>query len=262
MIPELIKFGPFVLRSYGLMVAVGFGIGAWWLVRRGRAKGLPVTHLLDLAIAMILTGLAGARLLYVATHWQEFSGQLWRIVWPIQSCGVVGMHGMVFYGGLIAAVPTAVMLMKRWKLEPFKVLDAAAPPLALGTAAGRTGCFLNGCCYGIPTDGPLGVVFPVESMAGSTFTGISIHPVQLYMVFNNLLIVAILLLIERRLAKFDGIVIGIYFVLVGLMRGYEDLLRYYEGGMGLFNHMLNWAFAVVGVLLIVWSRSRRADSLD
>jgi prolipoprotein diacylglyceryltransferase len=39
-------------------------------------------------------------------------------------------------------------------------LDAAALVLPLILAFTRIGCILNGCCYGLPTDGPLGVYLP------------------------------------------------------------------------------------------------------
>lgn len=271
MAPELFEIGPFLLRSYGLMMAVGFGVGAWWLVRRGRARGLPPSRLIDLSIAMVVAGLLGARLLYAITHWSEFAGAWWRIFWPVQEGGTVGMHGFVYYGGIIVAVPTTILLVRRWRIKPLKVLDAAAPPLALGTAIGRVGCFLNGCCFGVPTEGMFGVVFPPESLAGSTFVGIPIHPTQIYAVFDNLVIVAILLWIERRWAKFDGIVIGAYLVLTGLTRAYEDLFRYYESGMQLLatggvvitvNHLISLALAAGGILLIMWTRSRASDSPD
>ncbi len=268
MLPELIKVGPFVLRSYGVLMAAGFGFGTWWFIRRGRARSIEPARILDLAIIVLVAGLVGARLLYVATHWYEFSEELWRIFWPVQPGGVVGIHGLVFYGGVLTAVPVAAMVVRRWQLSPLNVLDAAAPSLALGSAIGRMGCFLNGCCFGVPTDGPLGIIFPPGSMAGTTYPGIPLHPVQLYMVADNLLIVAFLLWIERRWARFDGVVIGAYFVLTGLMRGYEDLLRYYEGSMQLLavdgvvvtvNHMIGIVMAAGGVLLIVRSRSRRSD---
>lgn len=255
-------------RSYGVLMAAGFGFGTWWFIRRGRARSIEPARILDLAIIVLITGLIGARFLYVITHWYEFSEELWRIFWPVQADGVVGMHGLVFYGGVMAAVPVAAMLVRRWQLSPLRVLDAAAPSLALGSAIGRMGCFLNGCCFGIPAEGSPGIIFPVESMAGTTYPGIPLHPVQLYMIADNLLIVAFLLWIERRWAKFDGAVIGAYFVLTALVRGCEDLLRYYEDSMRLLavggvvvtvNHMIGIAMAAGGVVLIVKSRSRRSD---
>ena len=268
MYPELLRIGPLVLRSYGLLVAAGFAVGAWWMVRRGRGRGLPAVRLIDLSIVMVVAGLVGGRLMYVLTHWNEFAMQPWKVFWPLQSNGTFGLQGFVYYGGIGVAIPLAALLVKRWKLPPMKVLDTGAPALALGSAVGRLGCFLNGCCFGKPTDGPFGMVFPSGSQAGSLFPDTPIHPTQLYMVADNLLIVAVLLFLERRRPRFDGLVIGAYLILISLTRGYEDLFRYYEAGMRLFqvgrltvtvNHLIGLVLVPVGILLIVRSRSRIPD---
>ncbi len=269
MYPELLRVGPIVLRSYGLLMAAGFAVGAWWLVRRGRRKGLPPDRLIDLCIAVVVSGLIGARLMYALTHWSEFALRPWRIFWPIHPDGSFGLQGFVFYGGILLAMPFAAFLVKRWKLPPLSVLDAGAPALALGTAIGRLGCFLNGCCFGRPTQGLLGVVFPAGSQAGNLFPETRIHPTQLYMIADNLLIVGVLLLVERRWPRFDGLLIGAYLSLTGLTRGYEDLFRYYEAGMRLFqvggvqvtvNHLVGVGLVMVGALLIVRSRSTIPES--
>jgi phosphatidylglycerol:prolipoprotein diacylglycerol transferase len=250
-------------------MAAGFAVGAWWLVRRGRAKGLAANRLIDLTIVMVISGLLGGRLLYAMVHWNQFYVNPWRVFWPVQADGTLGLQGFVYYGGIMLAIPVAALLVRRWQLPPLKVLDAGAPALALGTAIGRLGCFLNGCCFGRPTQGPFGVVFPEGSQAGNLFTGTAIHPTQLYIVADNLIIVGVLLVLERKWARFDGLVIGTYLMLTGLTRSYEDLFRYYESSMRLFdlgglsitvNHLLGAVLMIAGGLLIARSRSRTPDT--
>jgi phosphatidylglycerol:prolipoprotein diacylglycerol transferase len=149
--PELFRIGPFAVHSYGLMLALGFGLGIVVLVRRGRARGLDAGRMIDLSLVMVVVGMLGGRLMYALTHWGEFAARPWRVLWPIQSNGMVGLQGFVYYGGIVLALPVAVLLVRRWRLDPWKVLDAGAPGLALGTAVGRIGCFLNGCCFGRPS---------------------------------------------------------------------------------------------------------------
>jgi len=68
------------------------------------------------------------------------------------------------------------------KKSSFTVLgDAIAPSFLLGVGIQRLGgCFLNGCCFGRPTDSFLGVVFPMRSVAGSIFPGQPLWPAQLF----------------------------------------------------------------------------------
>jgi phosphatidylglycerol:prolipoprotein diacylglycerol transferase len=269
--PELFHIGPFVIRSYGLMMALGFGLGGWWLIRRGMKKGLPAHRLLDLVLAIVISGLVGARLLFVITHAESFAGAWWRAFWPLQGDGTLGMGGFVFYGGLLTAAPVAAWLTRRWELAPLRLLDAAMPPLAFGTALGRIGCFLNGCCFGTPTDSPLGVIFPADCLAGSTFPGTPIHPTQLYVAFDSMLIVVVLLLLERNRPMFDGAVFGAYLILIGLLRSVEDLFRFYEPGMQLFNlngvvvsvnHLISAGCIIGGIMIIRRFRPPVPDQTD
>lgn len=266
--PELFRIGPFALRSYGVFMAAGFGVGGWWLTDRARARGLPPDRMLDLVIGMVIAGLLGGRLMYVLTHWAEFRGDLLATFWPVQPDGSIGIVGLVYYGGILLAIPTAAWLVRRWDLPPLRVLDAGAPALAVGTAVGRLGCFFNGCCYGKPTSSILGIVFPPGSLAGTAFPGTPIHPTQLYMVFDNLLIAGLLLLVDRWRGKFDGTVIGTYLVLIGITRGLEDLFRYYESSMRLFevggtvitvNHLLGLGLLTTGALLLANAHSNDPD---
>ena len=55
-----------------------------------------------------------------------------------------------------------------------------APTVGLGIGLGRIGCFLNGCCFGTPTDLPWGVTFPEGSIPDYIFHNQAIHPAQLY----------------------------------------------------------------------------------
>ena len=70
--------------------------------------------------------------------------------------------GAVFYGGLIGGW-LGLFLVCLWKKHDFRMLsDVYASILPLGHGLARLGCFCNGCCYGCPWDGPLGVVYPVQ----------------------------------------------------------------------------------------------------
>ena len=55
---------------------------------------------------------------------------------------------MVFYGGLIFGVLSALAYARLARLELGNLLDVFAPGLALGLALGRVGCFMAGCCWG------------------------------------------------------------------------------------------------------------------
>src|SRR5207248_402753 len=73
--------------------------------------------------------------------------------------------GRAAYGGLLGAL-AAVWLYHRVHRQPAGAfLDRASVGAGLVFAAVRTGCFLAGCDYGVPTSGPLGVRFPATAAA-------------------------------------------------------------------------------------------------
>lgn len=85
--------------------------------------------------------------------------------------------GLAFQGGLLLAVITALVYIRRHGLPVLSTLDSLALALPLGQSIGRLGCFIAGCCYGRPTNLPWGVTFThPESLS---ILG-KVHPTQLY----------------------------------------------------------------------------------
>src|SRR5207245_3798072 len=65
----------------------------------------------------------------------------------------------------LVVVPVVWLYARSQGVSFLQLFDAGAPAMVLGEAMTRLGCFLNGCCYGIPWSSPLAVVFPRESFA-------------------------------------------------------------------------------------------------
>ena len=70
MYPVLFRIGEFEVTSFGVLVAIGALVGLWILNRELARSGLP-SDALDAAIAGVVGGLAGAKLLWVAEHFGE-----------------------------------------------------------------------------------------------------------------------------------------------------------------------------------------------
>jgi phosphatidylglycerol:prolipoprotein diacylglycerol transferase len=181
----MVQIGPFTLYAFGLMVVVGFMAGIYLASRLARQRGLPGEVLLDGAVVILFTSIAGARLLWVSQNWSQFAGKWWEII-------ATWHGGMSFHGGAIAGVVTGLSFMRLRKVPALSMGDAAGPGLALGYAIGRLGCFMNGCCYGVPTELPWGVHFDASG------PGVRSHPVQLYALAINLVLTALLVRAYRR----------------------------------------------------------------
>ena len=111
--------------------------------------------------------------------------------------------GGVFYGGLIAAVAVALWYLRRHKLPMWTMTDVFAPGIALGHVIGRLGCLFAGCCFGKPTTcrGPSRSPIQFAAQNVGTPLGVPLHPTQLYEAGAELLILAFLLVTERRAGR-------------------------------------------------------------
>ncbi|RJX34302.1 MAG: prolipoprotein diacylglyceryl transferase [Desulfarculus sp.] len=209
MYPILFSIGPVAVHTYGVLLALGAALGLWLLGRLARLAGLDADKISSLAIWLLISGIVGARLLFVLLEPAQFLAQPWRVffVWE---------GGLVFYGGLAAALVVGLWLIRRWRLPTLTVLDCAAPALALGQAVGRLGCFAAGCCYGLPwPEGWCAVSFsdPLTLAPPNQ----ELHPTQLY-TSAALFIITVLLLFLWRRRRFAGQIFFAYGLLHGVAR--------------------------------------------
>lgn len=216
------------------MIFFAFGFGLLLSTRRGAKVGIPAGKVTDLIVWLLISSLLGARLTYVIFHLEEFRGRWLDIINPFQSDGTIGIAGLVILGGVILALPTAWYFLRKNKIPFLKMMDVLAPGLAFGTAIGRIGCLLNGCCFGLPTDLPWGIVFPATCFAGSVNPNIAIHPTQIYATITNVLI-GIFLIWRTPRKKFEGELFYLFFLLYGPYRFIIEHFRYYRSSMILFN---------------------------
>jgi phosphatidylglycerol---prolipoprotein diacylglyceryl transferase len=94
-----------------------------------------------------------------------------------------------------------------------------APSIAIGYAFTRIGCFLNGCCYGSPSDLPWACKFNENSILTPPS-----HPTQIYASIINIIIFVVLIKLEK-LNKWKGFVFTSYIAMYGIYRFLIEFLR-------------------------------------
>ena len=123
-------------------------------------------------------------------------------LFKIPDNGEFVLKGATFYGGLIAGVPTFVLLMSLFDKSSTKTIDwlnILAPCMVIGHMFGRIGCFLGGCCYGKETDSWLGVTFPHGSPAHTEHGGlVNVFPTQLFEAVGLFIIFIIMVKIVKK----------------------------------------------------------------
>ena len=110
------------------------------------------------ALYALLGGVVGARLFFVVHYFDKFRSN------PIEVFAI-WQGGLELAGGVIAAIIVILFHLRYHKQPIRRYLDVLAIGLMLILVFGRIGCFLNGCCYGKPTELPWGVRFPYNSFA-------------------------------------------------------------------------------------------------
>jgi phosphatidylglycerol:prolipoprotein diacylglycerol transferase len=158
--PELFKipFTNFALPSYGLMLVIGFLV-AVFVIRRLSLRLTPDPQFItNAALYSLIAGVVGARLFYVIHYFEKFRHDL-------LSTFAIWKGGLELLGGVLLAILVIIFYLRRHKMPIRRYVDILAVGLTLTLVFGRIGCFLNGCCFGKPTDLPWAVRFPYGSFA-------------------------------------------------------------------------------------------------
>jgi len=201
---------------------------------------------MDAAIAGVMGGLAGAKLLWTL----EFLGTQ-----PLADL-LFSRGGLSWFGGLTGGVGTGLWMLRRRRIPIVPALAAATPALAIGHAIGRVGCFLVGDDYGRPSDLPWAVAFP----DGLPPTAVPVHPTQLYESFA-LAVIAWWLIHWRRRGVADSVILGRYFLLAGSTRFAIEFIRVNARLVGPLTlaHLLSLALVMFGAVILFQHRLRASS---
>jgi phosphatidylglycerol:prolipoprotein diacylglycerol transferase len=161
---------PFINRpvyGYGLMLVIGFLLGAQLAKFLARRCGFNGENFITACLFGLVAGVVGARLSHVfeslASHNHEFSDNGKSLLQNLGGMLDVSSGGLTFYGGFLLATPVMMWYAIHKKIPLLKGMDIIAPCLMIGLGFGRIGCYLNGCCYG--EECSWGVQFPYGSNA-------------------------------------------------------------------------------------------------
>lgn len=256
MYPRLLELGPVTLYTYGVLLASAYLLGLKLAIDRAKKRGLDHNRVLDLGIYIIISALAGAKLLLLVTDFNTFRADPRELL-------TLARSGGVFYGGLILAVLVALWYIRRVGLPLWTTCDVFAPGIALGHVVGRFGCFFAGCCYGKPTTEPWGITFtdPFAAANVGTPLNVPLHPTQLYEAGAEFLILALLLGTERKGRTYAGRTFWLYMLLYAISRFIIEFYRGDERGtVGMFStsQFISLLLAPLAIVMLVYLAREKA----
>lgn len=230
------SIGPLTIRTFGLLVGIGVLVGAWIAAREIERLGVPREETYSLATRMVVAGLIGSRLTWVATHLDDIDSPLDVIaVWE---------GGIQFSGGFIAAVLVGMPTFLKWSGGlRWRSLDGYAYGLTIGLAIGRIGCYSVGEHFGRTTEFLLGTTYEggstQEDFIGDVplAAGMTFHNLSLYELLHLLVLFGIMSLLlwwRRRRGRelLAGTLMGLFVVWYGVARFLTDVLRVNDERVG------------------------------
>ena len=175
--PILFHVGKYEISSYTFFVLLGVIVAALIYFYEAKKAKQANEFAFLIAIGAFFGSSVGAKLLEM----------LINIDYTVYKNGLLLFlfSGRTVIGGLIGGT-LGVWITKRIIGIKEKRGNLFAPAVAIGIAIGRIGCFLNGCCYGKPSNLPWAVDFG---------DGTTRHPTQLY---ESVFLISVFLFLKFR----------------------------------------------------------------
>jgi len=222
---------------YALFMLLAF-VSAWCVSRSlPRHTALPRAHKLFICLIAFGTAVVFAKLPFLIFTDSQ-----------LHNSGSLLLSGKTILLGMVGGY--AGVELAKWRLGiKTKTGDQFAVPVAVGIGVGRLGCFFSGCCYGVQTSMPWGVVFgSVDSLPR--------HPTQIYEFLFHIIMAMVLyvLLINGRL---KGQLIKLYFIGYFIYRFLTEFIRpEIHWTLGLTAYQ--WAIVIlIPIFLVLWVRDQR-----
>ncbi len=205
------------IYTYGFLIACGAIAGTIYTARQAKKQyGLSYEDAQQFILWVILAAVVGGKVFII------FEDPKFYLSNPSALLKNFG-NGFVFYGSLLFAIPTMLIYFKVKKLPALGMLDIMAVTTVIVHAFGRMGCFMAGCCYGVPSQVFFAVTFH-DPHSQAHPLGIPLHPTQLYAETNLLIILVVLLFVKQR-KQFDGQLFMIYLMLYAVGRSIIEIFR-------------------------------------
>lgn len=200
--PIIAQLGPFQLGWHGLFTALAVAVALWVAGLLAVRHNVPQDTVYSIAGWGVLGGLIGARLFHVADHLSYYAANPLLIpqIWE----GGIAVYG-AFIGGLVGGGLAAW----RKRLDPWPLLDIAAPSMLVGQAIGRLGCLSNGDAWGAPVTSPSGLYLAIRytnpnDLLPPDLRGVPTYAYPAYEIVAALVLLAVLWLFRDRLEKVPG----------------------------------------------------------
>jgi phosphatidylglycerol:prolipoprotein diacylglycerol transferase len=189
--PVVLSIGPLAVRWFGLLALAGLGLAVWLTLRELQRGGLSTKVARDALAWALPGGVLVGRLVHVLGWWDYYFTHPWEL-WQLN------VDGLSLWGVLLGGLAFGLARLSGDHERRRRILDVAAPNVALGIAIGRLGAFLDGHGQGLPADLPWATQY-ANRLAASPDFGVPRHPAQVYDGLVALALFGLLSVLPREL---------------------------------------------------------------
>jgi len=212
-------FGSLSISWYGLFLVFGVSSFIYCAYNDMRRSSIASTDaFFDCALAGVFGGLLGGKLLFFAVHYSQISSLTMADVLP----ALVG--GFAILGAIVGAALGIVIMAHIRRVELLPLLDLSGAYALLAHGIARIGCFVAGCCYGVPfACGAYAVTYTHPLSLAPLH--VSLVPVQLLMSVVSLIGFLVCVRAYQVRGRRDGLVFALYVLWETSSRFALDFLR-------------------------------------
>jgi len=258
-----IRLGSFdiPIRWYGLLIVAGAVAAAYYAAWYVKRRGHDSEVVWDAMVWMLISGIIGARIGYVAAD--IMGGNSRYLDDPVQIL-LINQGGLNILWGVIIGAAVMYYYTKRRNFDFWLLADAAGPGLLIGQAIGRLGNYINQELYGPPTNLPWGIPidaahrlsqwadltqFPVETTR--------FHPTFAYEAIWNLVLAGLIvfLIIKKGDKIPSGVIAGLWLIAAGVGRAWIELFRpdqpRFFNAPASTSMIISIGFALIGIFIVL-----------
>lgn len=208
----------FQIPSYIFFAGIGFVISICVFIISLLIKNVQIDKYVIRSLVSLTFSLAGAKLF----------GIILNIITALYTDQAITKElilnaGIVYYGGLIGLLSSFLIICNvKDKRIDSNAVDSLAIAIPIFHAFGRIGCFFAGCCYGIPCDNGLSVLY--TNVVDGVVVTTNRLPIQLIEATENIILFVVLCIIDRVIRK-KGLLLPIYLGIYSILRFINESLR-------------------------------------
>ena len=209
----LFQYGAITVRTFNVLIALGFLSGIFFLIKYINCKKMNLSFVMHYFFHFLIALLIGGRLFFILENFSFFQKN------PIQSLYFWDLQFSSF--GAFYMPMLILFILTRIKKEDFWAwLDAFALSGIITLIFIHIGHFFNGTQYGKPTDLPWGITFDTPNIPFFS----PLHPTQLYAAIITFFIFIFGIYYYKRI-HLSGMVGTIIIMLYSISVGGIDFLR-------------------------------------